>query len=149
MEAHHTQLCSVLCRTQKRPDDPPPEGDEDVNHLEEDKDPSNKEVEIPEVKKAAQQVLGADISLPGSSLPKHQRLKPPQNLQCSTTQHLLQSMEIFPKSDSHLWVLWPFSKGVCLFTPHSSTIHHSKSLLNVRYYLHTGTRARCSYLPCT
>ena len=71
-QAHHGQLQSVLCRTQKRPSDPPSEDKKDVDHLEEDKDPCDKDKEIPGVEKATPQASGADTSQPRPLPPKHQ-----------------------------------------------------------------------------
>ena len=53
-----------LCRTQKRPNDPPSEDNKDVGYLEEDKDPSDKEERIPGIEKAVPKASGADTSQP-------------------------------------------------------------------------------------
>ena len=58
--------------------DHPPEDDKDVDYLEEDEDPTNKEEEIQGVEKAAPQDMEADTPQPRPLHPKLQRPKPSQ-----------------------------------------------------------------------
>ena len=66
---HCAQLWSVLCKTQKRLGNPLSEDEKDVDHLEEGKDLSDEEEEIPGIEKATPKASGADMSQPRPSRP--------------------------------------------------------------------------------
>ena len=96
-QAHNAQLQSVLYKTQKRPNNPLSEDEKDLEHVEENEDPSDEGEEIPGVEKATPQASGADTSQPGPLPPNTSDPSPQSTNSCSTIQHVLQRMGTSPK----------------------------------------------------